>query len=127
MSKTVVLMDATEDALGQIEKNLQIALGESIVTLQSEVRVRTPVVTGKLAGSHEIHFSPKEAELSNNVEYMPRVEYGFIGQDVLGRTFHQEPKAPFRKGSEAAKPKIEQIFKDRLGKDIKVTYREKTL
>lgn len=51
----------------------------------------TPVDTGNLRASWHMSIkSPSHVQLSTNVVYARRVEYGFVGEDKLGRKYNQK-------------------------------------
>ena len=109
----------TEDALN--------VLGAHIVGM-----VEPPVRTGNLKSSityatATTQGSPKTGQpLSNpdkpltlkvgtNVEYAPRVEYGYVGKDSLGRTYNQSGK-PFLRPLLAHKDEFKNFLIEQLKK-----------
>lgn len=65
---------------------------KTCLKIHRDSKINCPVDTGRLRSSLKIDFlSDGEAELTSNVVYAPRVEYGFIGYDKLGRFYNQSP------------------------------------
>ena len=118
---SVTFLDQTEPVMNEVEKQLQRALTGGIIILEGAIVDQAPVVTGKLKGSQTHEVREKEAETYNNVEYAPRIIYGFKGTDVAGRTFHQAPNNYFERGAKSAQPQVTAVVKHYLGQDIKVT------
>ena len=52
----------------------------------------SPVVTGRLRTGYNLGKEESGYYIYNNVAYSPRIEYGFIGRDSLGRLYHQKPQ-----------------------------------
>jgi hypothetical protein len=50
------------------------------------------VVSGQYLGS----ITKAEGRVFSNSPYGPRLEYGFTGQDSLGRNYHQQPRPHWR-------------------------------
>lgn len=93
------------------EKDILQLLDESTTEVaqlfESEVKRRTPVVTGRLKGSIAgVKTGLMKGEISTNVEYAERVEFGY------GMGY---PRAMIRNGAEAMK----QIGIDFLKKKLK--------
>lgn len=115
-----------------INKKLEDALvllgaaGVSWVT--QKIRFNKSIVTGNLINS--ITYSTKSVsnpvsnttgsklekptelsvKIGTNVVYAARVEFGFIGQDSLGRTYNQLPKSYLRAGIAEHKKDVEKIL-----------------
>lgn len=63
-----------------------MAIAEALLTRVKEL---TPVLTGRARASWEIVPGDGNIEITTNVEYMRRLEYGFVGTDSLGRHYDQ--------------------------------------
>lgn len=120
MNGPVVFFDGAEAAVEEIRRAVQEAVAKSAVLMQGNIASRAPVDTGRLKGSVNHSVQDSEAEVFVNVEYAPRVEYGFRGQDSLGRTIHQKPQPFFRAGAAASEGPIGEIFTAELGRPITV-------
>jgi|GEM_PF-5178564 HK97 gp10 family phage protein len=75
---------------------------------ETEAKRNTPVITGRLRNAmtgRRVGFL--KAELANNVEYAPFVEFG---------TSRMEPRAMIRKAAETMKEKGLEFIKDKLSK-----------
>jgi len=72
--------------------NLEEQLGE-LIAIKAKVRCRqhppTPVKTGRLIAAYDYDKDSDGYFIFNNVTYAPRIEYGFVGEDSLGRFYHQ--------------------------------------
>lgn len=134
----VIFRDGSKDALSKIGKLRDVALMESAIVVEGECIVRCPVDTGHLRGSISRRIrlgdgsvqgeskddgiegvpEPGDAVIGTNVSYAPHVEYG---------TRFQSAQPFMRAGAVASEPKIERLFRNRLGQPVKVTrYREET-
>lgn len=82
-----------------VQKTIDRAIMKSVITLEREAKVRTPVVTGLLRNSYETEFVPLEGRLRNFREYAPYVE----------------AKRHFMEGAmNATEPKIRGIFEKEI-------------
>ena len=120
MNGPVDFVDGTEDAEREIRSAIQRALRKAAITMELNVYIRAPVDTGRLRGSINDSVGDGEAEVFTNVDYAPRVEYGFKGQDSLKRTINQKPQPFFRDGAKACEGQIGEIFTAELGRPITV-------
>jgi hypothetical protein len=69
---------------------LDAAPAAIVYALLERLQELTPVVTGTLrAGWQAIKDSDTRWSIVNNVVYAARVNFGFVGQDSLGRTYDQ--------------------------------------
>jgi phage gpG-like protein len=64
--------------------------------------------TGSDIGGQTATSTGAEVAVGTNVEYGPRLEYGFVGTDSLGRTYHQPARPHARPAIEAAQPEAER-------------------
>lgn len=60
--------------LAPVKKTLNNSIKKSIITLEREAKIRTPVRTGLLRNSYEVNFIDLEGTLRNFREYAPFVE-----------------------------------------------------
>jgi hypothetical protein len=68
---------------------LMKGLPEAVGTAALErVQELTPVKTGNLRASWRVIPTSESIVIGTNVEYAPRIEYGFVGTDKLGRSYH---------------------------------------
>lgn len=94
--------------------------------LSAEVKQATPVKTGFLRNSWHVTINGEDAasvsELRigdifgyvNTAVYGPRVEFGFVGTDSLGRKYNQQPRA-FVRDTVARSPVIADDTLARMG------------
>jgi len=75
----------------KISKNLANSLTYSTSTFSSDVKQPTEGESLEKPGKGVVRYG-------SSVVYAPRVEYGFSGQDSLGRSFNQ-PGTPFLRGA----------------------------
>lgn len=81
-----------------------------------------PVSTGRLKSSllntnHQEHYRELRKEnyvfiglIGTKVPYARRIEFGFQGQDSLGRTYNQQGQYPMTKGFKLSKPLVAKAF-----------------
>ena len=50
--------------------------------------------------------------MTNNAAYARRIEYGFVGEDSLGREYNQKGRFFVRKNIKRAKQIVSQLVKD---------------
>ena len=120
MNGAADFFDGADDAERKIQSAVQRAVRKAAIIMESNISPRAPVDTGRLKGSITLCVTNSEAEVFTDVEYAPRVEYGFKGQDSLGRTIHQKPQPFFETGARASEAPIGEIFTRELGRPIKV-------
>lgn len=75
------------------------AIGLDLLNFLKE---HTPVVTGNLRASWHLKVDKDRLTISTGVVYARRVEYGFTGEDSLGRYFTQTGRGMVRMTMEAA-------------------------
>ncbi len=122
MSST--FLDGTQSVKTEIDRALARAVAKSTVVMHGEIQSITPEDHGDLVESVTMDFNGLTGEVSTNMEYALRVEYGFKGKDILGREFNQAPQPYMRDGAKAAEKGISEIFKEETGKKISVRYEE---
>jgi hypothetical protein len=64
--------------------------------LFNSIQSRVTITQGRVIG-----------EIGTDVEYGPRLEFGFAGVDVLGRRYDQAPRPFMRPGLQAAMPAVQ--------------------
>jgi hypothetical protein len=82
-----------KDLVDNIDDKLTPAARESAERLRNRMAAEAPKATGRLAGSFKIATRKGEATVYSDVPYAHRVEYGFMGTDALGRSYHVPPNA----------------------------------
>jgi len=90
IAKAAVIPAETEAAL---EKNAQALL----LMIQS----RAPVRTGAYRASWHIERSGNQRLVGSGAPYGRRLEFGFVGTDALGRSYHQAPQPHVRPSADA--------------------------
>lgn len=98
MEELVRKLDALTDAVaGSV---LQAAVASGGLLVQNDAKRRAPYKTGTLRRSIHSEVSGNRdqatAEIGTDAPYAARLEYGFDGKDVLGRTYHQSPRPYLR-------------------------------
>lgn len=78
---------------------LPFAIGLDLLAYLKE---QTPVVTGNLRASWHLRVEKEYLVISTGVVYARRIEYGFSGEDSLGRQFNQSGRGMVRMTVEAA-------------------------
>ena len=87
------LLSEIQNILGTTDDKLTNAARASAERLRARMQAEAPKATGRLAGSFKIATRKGEATVYSDVPYAHRVEYGFMGIDALGRSYHQPPNA----------------------------------
>ena len=102
------------------------ALYEAAALVEAEMKALVPVDTGALRES--IHLEQREmgpyfhqvsvhpAEIAGNKwgldpAYARRIEYGFIGQDSLGRNYHQAARPYVRPAAESTREAVQDTLR----------------
>jgi HK97 gp10 family phage protein len=117
------LMKALDDSEKKTDKNQSIALRLIAQEYENDAKAITPWITHTLL--HSIHIEPtsgtfqqgKGAQyvvVGTNVEYARRVEYGFVGKDKLGRSYHQAPKPYIRAAMDQHREKYKTMFLEKM-------------
>ncbi len=122
----MIFEDGTDSIKSGLHKAVDRALYKSTLHLQGEIKGESPVLSGHLRGSVDMGIEPSrlEGEVSTNLEYAMRIEYGFKGEDILGRNFNQKPNPFFRRGAKNAEPGIGKIFEQELRRPINIAYKK---
>lgn len=107
----------TDEAVKNIGKNISVAVEKSLIVMDKNIKINTPVKHGTLKRS--INYRMKnnlEGEVSTasfvdgkEVNYAVYLEYG---------TRHMAPRAMFRKGVAQSETDIDKIFSDELNKKV---------
>lgn len=115
LKATVSYTDHTPEVNSALAEAIRRAVGRSILVMERNIKVFTPVVTGHLRRSiYSKQVSPSEGEVrtaavegGKEIDYAVYVEYG---------TRHMAPRAMFRKGAQASDQQIKAIFRDEAKK-----------
>lgn len=110
------------DRLNNIENKLDAAmtiLANVVVTdVQQQLRENKSVVEGTLLKSiRVVDGVGLEKKIGTNIIYAPRVEFGFVGKDSLGRYYNQKPKSFLRVTLQKNKKKYYDFIK-RMMKNV---------
>lgn len=84
---------------------LPFAIGLDLLAF---LKQNTPVVTGNLRASWHLKVEEKFLVIATGVVYARRVEYGFSGEDSLGRLYSQSGRGMVRMTVEAAPQLIKE-------------------
>ncbi|WP_448509297.1 hypothetical protein [Immundisolibacter sp.] len=106
----IVGAQAVTYVAGKIRVNRSIVTGNLINSITYSTRDKFLPLTAKTNGSN---LSPSESQtvkIGTTVVYAPRVEFGFIGTDSLGRKFNQAPKSFLRAALKENEGKLYSIF-----------------
>ena len=123
MKRAAEFLDGTERTQQAIGRSVQKAVATSAVLMARNIAAQPPVKTGRLKGSITQRVADKEAQVSTNVEYAARVNYGFKRRDILGRQYDQAPNPFFERGARASQRPIHAIFEQELGRPFEITFR----
>lgn len=104
----------------KIEKVLFVVANQLATNVQQQIRDNKSIVSGNLLNS--INVKPGDEDLTAKVytnvfKYAPRVEFGFVGKDSLGRYYNQPPKSFMRLSLEKNKDsliKLSALLMERL-------------
>ena len=121
------LKKAFVDMAKQAEKNQEIALKLTANEYKNDVQAIAPYDTGTLRRS--IHVEPVSGIIRDgqnrayvvvgtDLPYARRLEYGFVGPDKRGRTFHQAPRPYFRPPLDQNFQKYQNIYLEALGRGL---------
>lgn len=111
--------------LGQ---KLELALVAGALLAANDAKRRAPIVTGTLRrsihigghtaltpdfeghdiGGNEVDATHAQVLVGTDVEYAARIEFGFMGADSLGRTYHQSPQPYLRPAVDENLERIQQ-------------------
>jgi Bacteriophage HK97-gp10, putative tail-component len=87
------LAEIMKNLVDNLDDKLTPAARASAERLRSRISAAAPRETGRLAGSFRIATRKGEATVYSDVPYAHRIEYGFMGVDELGRSYHVPPNA----------------------------------
>ena len=121
------LKKAFDDLGKQMQRNQEIALKLAANEYKNDVQAGSPYKTGTLRRS--IHVEPvsgiiKDGEgrayvlVGTDLPYARRLEYGFVGPDKRGRTFHQAPRPYFRPPLDQNFKKYQDIYLAAMGRGL---------
>ena len=87
---------------------LKTALRLGALLIANEAKIRAPFLSGDLKRSIGISITTVggklETRIGSNLEYARRIEFGFTGEDKLGR-FYDQPGQPYLRPAFKAKKK----------------------
>ena len=79
-----------------------------IGTYRTSIRCDDPVVTENNV----------EVAIGSSMPYGPRLEYGYVGPDVLGREFHQRAQPHWRPVFDLNRQRVHDIVAEEVRKDL---------
>lgn len=100
------------------DAKLQLFAKAFALRMTAEIRMNTPVLTGRLRSSIQpitnlSSWEPGEPiVIGTNVEYARRIEYGFVGQDSLGRHYNQPGRHMFAMAIARAPEIADEVLRD---------------
>jgi hypothetical protein len=103
-------------AQAQTHVTKKIKTNKSIVTsnLINSITYSTDSAAGEMGGKTDgKELSKPEkmiAKIGTTVVYAPRVEFGFVGTDSLGRKYNQAPKSFLRSALKENEKKLQNLF-----------------
>ena len=101
-------IDKWVEKAGADAKKFRVAFALNLVTA---VKNNTPVDTGRLRASiGVIDATSDQITIGTNVEYARRIEYGYVGQDKLGRHYDQKGVGMFAQAVARADEIAEQTL-----------------
>jgi len=111
LKAVITYKDNRPDVNTKLAEVIRRSVGRSILVMERNIKLFTPVVTGHLKRSiYSKQLSAGKAEVrtaatagGKEIDYAVYVEYG---------TKYFAPRAMFRKGAEASEQQITAIFKD---------------
>lgn len=125
----------TKALIAAAQRGMKTGVAEGAQILVTEAQAIVPVDTGHLRDS--IHAELVEAsDTRATVNVMPaydepnkygfeppyarRIEFGFVGQDSLGRNYHQAAQPYMRPAWDTKKDEVQQTIKDHLIEEMDV-------
>jgi len=115
----VKVISHRKKVMSRIERNIADILIVGADTVKSKTAQDTPTISGDLKGSwtaSDVKDSGTKSHINvgSNLEYAARVELGFVGDDILGRTFNQEGQYMLTNAFKESKSFIKKLFKTKL-------------
>lgn len=108
-----------EKAVAGIKKQEMAAVKLAANEYASDVKKDIPYQSGTLRRSIHVETEMEGlkpiALVGTDVPYARRLEYGFIGEDSLGRVYHQMPKPIWRATFDNNIRKYERMMAEKLG------------
>lgn len=99
---TAAFEASLRDALSKLKLKSDEEAERLAYDIANRAKKRAPVETGRLRASIDVQAGQDEAgkffDVGTPVVYAPRIEFGFIGTDSLGRNYNQPPN-PFMRSS----------------------------
>lgn len=118
--KVKYLVDAARNGL-------KLSVPEAADLFVQEAKIQVPVVTGNLRDhihaeqivdqpERQVHIvtpaDPAANEVGFDPPYARRVEYGFVGQDSLGRHYHQAAQPYMRPAFDMRQQEAREVIKE---------------
>lgn len=92
-------------------KAIKIVASQLVTNVQEKIRKNKSIVTSNLINSIQAgDVDNLTVKVGTNVVYAPRVEFGFVGRDSLGRYYNQAPKSFMRSTIYETKNKLIKLF-----------------
>jgi len=110
----VRVIDKSKAVLREIDRNINDLLVVSGDVVSNEAKQNTPVDSGSLKSSITNEVEGSEAKIGSNLAYAARIELGFVGKDILGRTFNQQGYYMLTNALRNNKSKIIKLFARKL-------------
>ena len=111
MSKVI---DHSDKVLRRMNQNINDLLVVSSEIVRSEIVRTVSVDKGALRDSYVANVDDKTAVIGSNLEYAARIELGFVGNDILGRTFNQSGDHAAENALKNNKKGILDLFKRKI-------------
>lgn len=106
----VVGAQAVTNVAKQIRKNKSIVTSNLINSITFSTVGKSGEMSGKTDGKKLNKANSQSVKVGTTVVYAPRVEFGFIGKDSLGREFNQPAKPFLRPALIDSKDKLNNLF-----------------
>lgn len=92
---------------GALRREVKNIVEDSALDCMNKAKQAAPFLTGTLRRS--IHAEPDDGSgltwtVGTDVEYARRIEFGFVGQDRLGRNYNQAAQPYLTPAAEAVRP-----------------------
>jgi hypothetical protein len=84
-----------------IDAEVEVALEKNAQALLLMIQSRAPVRTGAYRASWHIERQGNQRLVGSGAPYGRRLEFGFMGTDALGRSYHQAPQPHVRPSADA--------------------------
>lgn len=113
-----MILNLNTDKINAIYKDkaiqaMKVVSNQLATYVQGKIRSNKSIVTGNLINSIQVGEIDEEnlsVKVRTDVVYAPRVEFGFIGRDKLGRYYNQAPKSFMRATIYERNDKLVRLF-----------------